>query len=77
MNYKQKYFKHHGLYECDVIYCKICGKRAVNLHHIIYRSQGGTDDPSNLIPLCYQHHEGHHNRNNPTTKQLINANNIK
>ena len=74
MNYKERYYKHHGLDKCDVIPCKICGKPSVNLHHVLYRSQGGTDEPSNLIPLCYDCHSGHHNNNNPATKQLQDAN---
>lgn len=30
------------------------------MHHIIRRSQGGTDDPDNLVPLCHACHMGHH-----------------
>ena len=74
MNYKKKYYKHHGLIESDFLACKICGKKAVNLHHVIYRSHNGNDEPENLIPLCFNCHSGHHDRNNPTTEQLIKAN---
>lgn len=74
MNYKQQYFKNHGLYECDVLFCKMCPQVAVNLHHVKYKSQGGTDDPDNLIPLCFDCHSGHHDKNKPTTKELQNAN---
>ena len=74
MNYKENYFKHHGLDKCDVLLCKMCGQVAVDLHHVLYKSQLGTDDPENLIPLCYKCHSGHHNNNNPTTKQLKEAN---
>lgn len=70
MNYKENYFKHHGLYKCDLLLCKVCSMPAVNLHHVIYKSQGGTDDPSNLIPLCYACHYSHHTLNKPTTEQL-------
>ncbi len=70
MNYKGRYYKHHGLDKCDMLLCKICGSMAVNLHHVIYKSQGGTDDPSNLIPLCFDCHFNHHNKNNPTSEQL-------
>ena len=70
MNYKDKYYKHHGLAKCDFIPCKCCGAASVNLHHVVYKSQGGTDDPSNLIPLCFSCHDGHHTRNSPTTEEL-------
>ncbi len=70
MNYKEKYFKFFGLEKCDILYCLICGRVAVNLHHIKYKSKGGSDEPKNLIPLCFECHSGHHDRNNPTTEQL-------
>lgn len=42
--------------------CQCCGKKKVRLevHHIIYRSNGGTDDESNLITLCEDCHSGVH-----------------
>ena len=33
-----------------------CSRAAVHAHHIIPLSQGGTDDPENLISLCAAHH---------------------
>ena len=43
--------------------CQICGKKNIRLevHHIIFRSQGGTDDENNLITLCEDCHSGIHN----------------
>ena len=35
-----------------------CSQRRVEIHHIHFRSQGGGDDPSNLLCLCPAHH--HH-----------------
>ena len=34
--------------------CQCCGRKHVRLeiHHIIFRSMGGTDDEKNLITLC-------------------------
>lgn len=42
--------------------CQVCGKKHTRLevHHIIYRSQGGTDDESNLITLCEDCHNKVH-----------------
>lgn len=42
--------------------CQICGKRHTRLevHHIIYRSQGGTDNEDNLITLCEDCHKAIH-----------------
>jgi hypothetical protein len=38
--------------------CRYCGtRRNLHAHHIAYRSQGGTDDPHNLITLCNDHHD--------------------
>lgn len=72
MNYKKQYYKFYGLDECDFLPCAICGKEAVNLHHIIYKSQGGTDHPTNLIPLCYVCHNQHHTQNIPDKETLKN-----
>lgn len=38
----------------DSYTCQICGAKHIRLevHHIKYRSQGGTDDENNLITLC-------------------------
>ena len=43
--------------------CQFCGKKHTRLevHHIIFRSQGGTDDEDNLITLCKSCHDEIHN----------------
>ena len=45
----------------DFIPCEICGKRAVDIHHIENRGAGGDpkgtkDNPSNLMAMCRGHH---------------------
>ena len=42
--------------------CQCCGKKHVRLevHHIIFRSLGGTDDERNLITLCEKCHKAIH-----------------
>lgn len=51
--------------------CQICGKKHTRLevHHIIFRSKGGTDDESNLITLCEDCHSGIHNGSIVLTKK--------
>lgn len=51
--------------------CQICGKKHVRLevHHIIFRSQGGTDDETNLITLCEDCHSGIHDGTMALTKK--------
>lgn len=34
----------------------ICGARATEVDHITPRSEGGTDDPENLMAICHKHH---------------------
>lgn len=43
--------------------CQHCGKNNTKLevHHIKFRSQGGTDTPNNLITLCSKCHKDLHN----------------
>ena len=42
--------------------CQCCGKKHIRLevHHIIFRSLGGTDDERNLITLCEKCHKAVH-----------------
>ena len=42
--------------------CQCCGKKNIRLevHHIIYRSNGGTNDENNLITLCENCHSKVH-----------------
>jgi hypothetical protein len=44
--------------ERDLGQCQVpgCSHRAVHSHHIVLRSQGGSDDPVNLVALCAFHH---------------------
>lgn len=41
--------------------CQACGtNNGLQLHHLIYRSQGGGHDKENLITLCLRCHKMHH-----------------
>ena len=62
--YVKNYLKHHRLDETDYLECEIpeCCDLAVDIHHVVYKSQGGTDEASNLIALCRKHHEDAHKK---------------
>ncbi len=49
-----------NIYERDRFRCRGCAKPAEEIHHMIFRSQGGTDDPSNLVALCQDCHQQAH-----------------
>lgn len=53
-----------GVLNRDDNICQCCkgesGDSSLEVHHIVYRSQGGTDDPSNLITLCKTCHKAVH-----------------
>lgn len=41
--------------------CTVCGeKENLEVHHIVYRSKGGTDDMENLVTLCRACHAEKH-----------------
>ncbi|MBR0739649.1 RecQ family ATP-dependent DNA helicase [Bradyrhizobium liaoningense] len=42
--------------ECE----KPCGRGDADIHHLLPRSAGGTDEPSNLVTLCDGCHAAHH-----------------
>ncbi|MDQ7825155.1 MAG: HNH endonuclease signature motif containing protein [Candidatus Eremiobacteraeota bacterium] len=51
----QKAAHHHRILKRDRFRCQSPGcrcRRNLHVHHLIRRSQGGTDDPWNLITLC-------------------------
>lgn len=53
------YLHYFGFYESDFIPCEICGKQAVDIHHINARGMGGSkskDTIENLMALCRQDH---------------------
>ena len=58
--YKRKYMKHYGYGEQDRVLCEVCHAEAVDIHHVIFRSQGGTNDIDNLIALCRSCHDKAH-----------------
>ena len=53
------------IFERDNYLCKKCGcEKASNVHHIIARANGGTNEEKNLILLCSQcHHEWDYSEN--------------
>lgn len=44
-------------YERDKGLCVLCSSPATEVHHIIFRSYGGTNDLKNLACLCRHCHE--------------------
>lgn len=59
--------------ERDKYTCQLCKKSTINkvvleVHHIIPRSKGGTDKPSNLICLCHNCHRNKVHSNNNDNK---------
>lgn len=46
-----------AVYRRDGYRCIICDDpRALQIHHIIHRSQGGSNSPHNLVTLCWRCH---------------------
>lgn len=58
--YKQKYLKYFGYGEQEWIPCEICNNTAIEVHHILAKSQGGKDEISNLMALCRNCHDHAH-----------------
>jgi hypothetical protein len=59
--------RHHRVLARDGFRCQVPGcssRRNLHVHHVVFRSRGGTDDDENLSTLCAAHHlkgvhEGH------------------
>ena len=54
------YMEYFGYAEDDIPFCEVDGKVAVDVHHIIFKSQGGKDEIENLIGLCRKCHDTAH-----------------
>ena len=58
--HKRNYLESIGAGEQDYVGCEICHRPANHIHHIKFRSAGGSDEPENLIALCEKHHSRAH-----------------
>ena len=53
-------------------YCQLCGSTNwLEIHHIMYRSQGGNNDERNLIRLCKKCHEMVHSNKRKWQRFLL------
>jgi 5-methylcytosine-specific restriction endonuclease McrA len=63
-------------FERDEGYCQVCGRNGnggkLSVHHVIYLSQGGSDELDNLMTLCQSSgcwaHDRAHNLREPYLK---------
>ncbi|MGV8119635.1 MAG: HNH endonuclease [Candidatus Xenobiia bacterium LiM19] len=54
-----RFSRDYAILKRDRFRCQVPGcncRRNLHVHHIIWRSKGGTDDPANLIVLCTKCH---------------------
>ena len=65
--------KEQKRYAIDHQYCEICGGLGSDVHHIIFRSQQGTDEACNLITLCRAHHEWAHGIESKKARMIFQA----
>jgi 5-methylcytosine-specific restriction endonuclease McrA len=56
------YMEYFNIGPDDIVLCEHCGKVAGAIHHIIFKSQGGTDDIENLIALHIECHDISHGK---------------
>lgn len=76
VKYKRIFFTHYGYGEQDFIPCFNCSCRAVDIHHLIFKSQGGKDEIDNLVALCRNCHDKAHS-DKKFNQYLVDANNAK
>ena len=56
----------------DQPYCQLCGSTNwLQIHHIVYRSESGSNDERNLIRLCKYHHDLVHSNKKKWQPYLI------
>ena len=62
MTHKDVYMKSLNICRSEVVLCEVCGRVAVDVHHILFKSQGGTNDIENLIALDRHCHDVAHGK---------------
>ncbi|QNL44679.1 HNH endonuclease [Oscillibacter hominis] len=63
-----------AVYRRDGYRCALCDSTAgLQVHHVVRRSQGGTDYPHNLITLCWRCHAVAHGTRLPEYGDLQGA----
>ena len=65
-----------GLAACgrDNYRCALCDSpRGIQIHHVIERTQGGTNEPQNLVTLCMYCHGVAHGSRFPELPDWMNA----
>lgn len=53
----------HAILARDNYQCQNCGAKdsVLEVHHLVFRCEGGSDEPDNLITLCRRCHRDYHN----------------
>jgi 5-methylcytosine-specific restriction endonuclease McrA len=69
--HQQVYFDYYNIDKGDFVACENCGKTAVDIHHLKFRSQGGQDVIENLMALCRECHFEVHNGTKIKTEDLV------
>lgn len=63
-----------AVYKRDGYRCALCDSpRTIQIHHVMKRSQGGTNEPHNLITLCMYCHGVAHGTRFPEHADWMNA----
>ena len=63
-----------AVYKRDGYQCATCGDvRGLQIHHVTPRSRGGSDDPRNLVTLCWKCHAIAHGTTLPDVPDYIDA----
>jgi hypothetical protein len=60
VKYKKIYIDYFGYHVGDFIPCEVCNNKAVDIHHIVFKSRGGKDEIDNLQALCRECHDKAH-----------------
>ena len=78
IKYKKIFIDYWGYTIADYIPCACCNSKSIDIHHLIFKSQGGKDEPDNLISLCREcHNKAHADTDFNNHLKQIHANNIE
>lgn len=67
----KNYYKSIGICAGDFVGCEVCGKEAVDIHHIIFGRFKRSDEPDNLVALCRECHNSAHGIGGRINKDIL------
>lgn len=73
-NHVKNYLQSLNKTENDIFYCEVCNRNSafsrIDIHHIVFKSNGGGDNLANTMFLCRKCHNRAHHKEKPYLDEI-------